>query len=114
MNRIPDVANGVAMRPVMCGVSQRAGRLAPKSAKDLVNAITLIHEQRDSLLAACKHVVAWFERLKDEQHRKLDHSLAEAEWNWPTVGDDTGPLDLQPLIDAIREADPTWTQESAK
>lgn len=58
------------------------------------------------LLAACQHVAAWFARLNAEQIRKTHGSLAEAIENWPTVGDDTGPLDLQPLLDAIAKADP--------
>lgn len=59
----------------------------------------------EDLLAACKHVAAWFARLQDEQVRKTHRSFAEAVENWPTLGDDTGPLDLQPLFDAIAKAE---------
>ena len=57
------------------------------------------------LLAACKHVVSWFEPLKAAQPRKTHRSFTEAVRNWPTIGDDTGPLDLQPVIDAIARAE---------
>ena len=69
---------------------------AARSQEEKVNA---------ELLAACKHVVTWFARLNNEQTRKTHRSIAEAEANWPTLGDETGPLDLQPVIDAIAKAE---------
>lgn len=61
------------------------------------------------LLAACKHVIAWFEWLKRDQFENLTlgQTLESSYENWERRSEEwsSGSFDMTPLKDAIAKAE---------
>lgn len=78
------------------------------SPEEEVANVALIAAAPD-LLVACRHVMAWFDALKQQQHQELvaGQTLESASRNWATLWDKPvqSPLDLEVVAAAIAKAE---------